>query len=124
MRNTILCIGHPENPHILEVEKYVKLLDKEAEWVVFQPDFDGHFIEITAGNVSGFTSNCVFVVNGERIPAESITSVWYYLKAGKTPEDQDLQGNYLISRYGKVLPISIPTFVMLILYEAPRFLFV
>ena len=120
MRNTILCIGHPENPHVLEVEKYVKLLDKEAKWVVFQPDFDGHFIEITAGNVSGFTSNCVFVVNGERIPAESITSVWDYLKPWNTPENQDLQGKSLTKCWNFYTDICECWFSM----QSPRFLFV
>ena len=56
--------------------------------VIFQPGLDGHFIEINGGNKTEFS--CVLVVNGERIPGKSITSVLYYLKP--ITQADDLKG--------------------------------
>ena len=97
MANTILLIGLEEDAHTQEVQKQIKSLDSEVKVVLFNPHSDGHFIEITAGNVSELSPGCVIVVNGERIPAKSIKSVWYYLKPPMPPPDQlqDLQGNVL-----------------------------
>jgi len=96
MANTILLIGLEEDAHTQEVQKQIKSLDSEVKVVLFNPHSDGHFIEITAGNVSELSPGCVIVVNGERIPAKSIKSVWYYLKPPMPPPDQlqDLQGQF------------------------------
>jgi len=53
---------------------------------------DGHFVEITAGNVSHSTPSCLFVVDGERIPADSITAVWYLWNPVTRQMDKGLQG--------------------------------
>ena len=90
MANTILIIGLLGDPHIDEVEKQITALDCKATVVLFNPFLDGHFIEINAGNVSELSSSCLFVVDGQRIAANSIKSVWYNLKP-RMP-DEDLQG--------------------------------
>lgn len=95
MANTILCIGSAEDPHIQEVDKHVKSLDNVARVVLFNPLRQGHFIEITAGNISELSPSCVVVVDGERIPAESIKSVWYRWKPAVLSADEDLQGKLL-----------------------------
>ena len=93
MANTILVIGLLGDPHIDEVEKHITALDCKATVVLFNPFLDGYFIEINAGNVSELTSSCLFVVDGQRIAAESIRSVWYNLKPRMTRMlDEDLQG--------------------------------
>ena len=93
MANIILCIGSVEDPHIQEVDKHVKLLDSKARMVLFNPLCGGHYIEITAGNTSELSPSCVVIVDGgERIPAESISSVWYRWKPAVLSADEDLQG--------------------------------
>ena len=96
MANTILLIGLEEDAHIREVQKQIKKLDSEVKVVLFNPHSDGHFIEITAGNVSELSSGCVIVVDSERIPAKSIKAVWYYLKPPMPPQDEDLQGRVIL----------------------------
>ena len=95
MANIILCIGNKlsEDPHVDDVEKKIKTLDNEARVVRFELMLDGHFVEITAGNVSeNNTSSCLFVVDGERIPTESITAVWYLWNPVTRQMDRGLQG--------------------------------
>ncbi|XP_073252135.1 uncharacterized protein [Porites lutea] len=92
MATIILCIGSAEDPHIQEVEKNVKLLDNEARIVLFNPLCGGHFIEITVDSSCELSSSCLIVVDGERIPAESIKSVWYRWKPAVLSADEDLQG--------------------------------
>jgi len=95
MANIILGIGSEEDPHIQEVSKHVKSLDSEARVVLFNPLCGGHFIEITAGNVSERSPSCLVVVDGERIPADAIKSVWYRWKPAFLSADEDLQGRIL-----------------------------
>ena len=97
MANIILCIGNElsEDPHVFDVERKIKALDSEARLVSFAPMQDGHFIEITAGNISENTPSCIFVVDGERIPAESITAVWWLWNPHFPSMDGDLQGRFL-----------------------------
>lgn len=92
LKTTILCIGHPENPHIQQVQRHVKSLDNEGRMVIFSPGLEGHFIEITQGNLSDETSGLVFIVDGERVSSNSITSVWYNVKPGIQENNEDLQG--------------------------------
>ena len=92
MANTILCIGSAEDPHIQEVDKHVKAMDSEARVVLFNPLCGSHFIEISAGNLSEQSPSCTIVVDGERITAESIRSVWYRWKPAVLSADEDLQG--------------------------------
>ena len=92
MANTILCIGSAEDPHIQVVGKHVKELDSEARLVLFNPLCGSHFIEITAGNLSELSPSCTIVVDGERITAESIKSVWYRWKPAVLSADENLQG--------------------------------
>jgi len=94
MANIILLIGLEEDAHIQEVQKQIKKLDSEVKVVLFNPHSDGHFMEITAGNVSELSSGCVIVVDSERIPAKSIKSVWYYLKPPMPPPEEDLRGRF------------------------------
>ena len=108
MANTILLIGLEEDAHIREVQKQIKKLDSEVKVVLFNPHSDGHFIEITAGNVSELSSGCVIVVDSERITAKSIKSVWYYLKPPMPPQDEDLQGRVSLN--------TLWLFVMLLSY--------
>ena len=93
---TILCIRSLEDdkdPHVQAVSEQVQLLDNEARFVCFNPHSEGHFIEITAEEADcELSSCCVIVVDGERIPAESITSVWYRIKPLALSGDEDLQG--------------------------------
>ena len=100
MANTILIIGLLGDPHIDEIEKQITALDCKATVVLFNPFLDGHFIEINAGNVSELSSSCLFVVDGQRIAAKSIKSVWYNLKP-RMP-DEDLQGKV----FGNMLELS------------------
>ena len=99
MANVILCIGSAEDPHIQVVEKNVKSLDNEARVVLFNPLCGDHFIEITVGNTSEDSSSCLIVVDGERIPAESIKSVWYRWKPAVLSSDEDLQGMVVLYIY-------------------------
>ena len=96
MKKTILCIRTAdfEDPHVEEVEKHIKALDSEARLVTFVPLQDGHFIEITTGNVLEPDPTCLFVVDGERIPAKSITSVWYRWLPKSVSAAKDLQGRF------------------------------
>lgn len=87
MANTILCIGSAEDTHIQEVDKQVKSLDSEARVVLFNPFH--HYIEISTSDLS---PSCVIVVDGERIAADSIRSVWYRWKPAVLSADEDLQG--------------------------------
>ena len=89
---TILCIGSPENLHIQEVQKHVKELDKEAKMVIFNLERESDvIIEITTdGNEP--SNNCTFIINGERILAKEITSVWFYPRPLGPPEREDVQG--------------------------------
>jgi len=109
MAKTILFIGNEDNLHVKEVEKHIKTLDSEARVVLFNPHSDENFVEITAGNVSGLKPCCVVVVNGERVPAEAIKSVWFYLKPPMpSPDDhEDLQGriakDFAVREWGQVL---------------------
>ena len=104
MAKTILFIGNEDNLHVKEVEKHIKTLDSEARVVLFNPHSDENFVEITAGNVSGLKPCCVVVVNGERVPAEAIKSVWFYLKPPMpSPDDhEDLQGKFFFKHYALV----------------------
>lgn len=94
MANTILCIGSAEDPHIQEVDKHVKAMDSKARVVLFNPLCGSHFIEITTGNHRSdeLCSSCTVVVDGERIAADSIRSVWYRWKPAVLSADEDLQG--------------------------------
>lgn len=94
MANTILCIGSAEDPHIQEVDKHVKAMDRKARVVLFNPLCGSHFIEITTGNHRSdeLCSSCTVVVDGERIAADSIRSVWYRWKPAVLSADEDLQG--------------------------------
>jgi len=92
MANIILCIGKPGGPHTREVEKQVKSLDSAARLVHFYPLCGKHFIEITAGKISEHSPSCLVVVDGERIPAESIKSVCYRWGPELPSKDDDLQG--------------------------------
>ena len=96
MANTILCIGSAEDPHIQEVDKHVKAMDSKARVVLFNPLCGSHFIEITAGNRTEPYSSCTVVVDGDRITADAIRSVWYRWKPAVLSADEDLQG--LISK--------------------------
>lgn len=109
MANTILCIGSAEDPHIQEVDKHVKSLDSEARVVLFNPLIGNHFIEITTGKISEHTTGCVVVVDGERIPGESIGSVWYRWKPAVLSANEDLQGSFVESP-------NAPTSVLRTLY--------
>ena len=92
MANTILCIGSAEDPHIQEVDKHVKAMDSKARVVLFNPLCGRHFIEITAGNRSEPYSSCTVVVDGDRIAADAIRSVWYRWKPAVLSANEDLQG--------------------------------
>lgn len=92
MANTILCIGSAEDPHVQEVDKHVKAMDSKSRVVLFNPLCGSHFIEITAGNLSELHPSCTVVVDGERIAADSIGSVWYRWKPAVLSADEDLQG--------------------------------
>ena len=94
MANIILCIGKPGGPHTREVEKQVKSLDSAARLVHFYPLCGKHFIEITAGKISEHSPSCLVVVDGERIPAESIKSVCYRWGPELPSKDDDLQGEF------------------------------
>lgn len=89
---TILCIGSPQNLHIQEVEKHIKALDKQAKMVIFNLERESDvIIEInTDGNEP--SNSCAFMINGERILAEEITSVWFYPRPLEPPEREDVQG--------------------------------
>ena len=106
MATIILCIGSAEDPHIQEVEKNVKLLDNEARTVLFNPLGGGHFIEITVDSSCEVSSSCLIVVDGERIPAESIKSVWYRWKPAVVSADEDLQGMDLAKNFDSILLYS------------------
>ena len=98
MAKTILCIRSLDDdldPHIQAVLEQVKLLDNEAKFVCLNPYSRGHYIEITAGKDSELSPSCVIVVDGDRIPAQSITSVWYRMKP-VLKGDEDLQGRSFI----------------------------
>ena len=80
MAKIILCLGNEisEDPHIDKIEKLVKALDSDAKVVRLDPVIDSNFIEVNIANTSKKTPpSCFVIVDGERIPAESITSVWY-----------------------------------------------
>ena len=99
MAKTILCIRSLDDdldPHIQAVLEQVKLLDNEAKFVCLNPYSRGHYIEITAGKDSELSPSCVIVVDGDRIPAQSITSVWYRMKPVILKGDEDLQGRSFI----------------------------
>ena len=101
MAKTILCIRSLDDdldPHIQAVLEQVKILDNEAKFVCLNPYSRGHYIEITAGKDSELSPSCVIVVDGERIPVQSITSVWYRMKPVILKGDEDLQGRSFISR--------------------------
>ena len=111
MANTILCIGSAEDPHIQEVDKHVKSLDSAARVVLFNPLIGSHFIEITTGNISEYTTGCVVIVDDERIPAESIRSVWYRWKPAVLSANEDLQGRVVVSPYA---PSSVKHYTFLL----------
>lgn len=81
MAKVVLCIGHDllEDPHTAVIEKHIKALDSKARFVRLDPMCDSNFIEInTRGKTSeNTTPSCLVIVDGERIPAESITTVWF-----------------------------------------------
>ena len=83
MAKVILAIGHDllEDPHVAVIEKHMKAMDSMARLVRLDPMCDSNFIEInTRGNTSENTTStprCFVIVGGERIPAESITTVWF-----------------------------------------------
>ena len=102
----MLCIGSAENPHIQVVDKNVKSLDNEARIVLFNPVCGDHFIEITVGNAFEGSSSCLIVVDGERIPAESIKSVWYRWKPAVLSADEDLHGRPVLLIYCSTFSLS------------------
>ena len=106
MATIILCIGSAEDSHIQEVEKNVKLLDNDARIVLFNPLCGGHFIEITVDSSCELSSSCLIVVDGERIPAESIKSVWYRWKPAVLSADEDLQGMDLAKNFASIFLYS------------------
>lgn len=67
-------------------------MDSKARVVLFNPLCGSHFIEITAGNHSEPYSSCTVVVDGDRIAADAIKSVWYRWKPAVLSADEDLQG--------------------------------
>ena len=80
MAKIILCLGNEisEDPHIDKIEKLVKALDSDAKVVRLDPVIDSNFIEVNIANTSKKTPpSCFVIVAGERIPAESITTVWF-----------------------------------------------
>lgn len=97
MAKIILCLANEisDDPHINAIEKHVKALDSEARVVRLDPVSDSNFIEVNIANTSKKTPpSCFVIVDGERISAESITSVWY----GWNPVGQradTLQGRFL-----------------------------
>lgn len=91
MASTILIIGSEEDPHVKEVDKQLKAIDNETRVVIFNPGCDSHFIEITAGKFQELTPSCTIVVDGERIAAEAIRSVWYRWKPAVLSGNDDLQ---------------------------------
>ena len=104
MAKTILCIRSLDDdldPHIQAVLEQVKLLDNEAKFVCLNPYSRGHYIEITAGKDSELSPSCIIVVDGDRIPAQSITSVWYRMKPVILKSDEDLQGRSFILKIFK-----------------------
>lgn len=91
MVNTVLCVGQPENPHVQEVVKEIKALDSEAKVVIFNHlAGDSNFIELSGGNLP--EPGCVLIANGERIPGDSITSVWFYPKPNMPEDNQNVEG--------------------------------
>lgn len=80
MGKIILCIGNSVSYdcHIDSIEKHVKALDSEAKLVRLDVEVDSNFIEINTGGNPEKATSCFVIVDGERIPSESITSVWYF----------------------------------------------
>ncbi|KAK2572811.1 hypothetical protein P5673_001800 [Acropora cervicornis] len=80
MGKIILCIGNSVSYdcHIDSIEKHVKALDSEAKLVRLDIEVDSNFIQINTGGNPEKATSCFVIVDGERIPSESITSVWYF----------------------------------------------
>ena len=115
MAKTILCIRSLDDdldPHIQAVLEQVKLLDNEAKFVCLNPYSRGHYIEITAGKDSELSPSCVIVVDGDRIPAQSITSVWYRMKPVILKGDEDLQGRSFIFKIFKAFYSVVVVFFL------------
>lgn len=113
MVNTVLCVGQPENPHVQEVVKEIKALDSEAKVVIFNHlAGDSNFIELSGGNLP--EPGCVLIANGERIPGDSITSVWFYPKPNMPEDNQNVEGrvveDFSTKEWGAVLS-SLATFL-------------
>ena len=116
MVNTVLCVGHPKNPHIQEVVKEIKALDSEAKVMIFNhEDGDSNLIELTGGNLP--EPGCVLIANGERIPAESITSVWFYPKPHIPEGNQNVEGMLNAFCHNSVLFICFLHSSMVKLYD-------
>ena len=94
MGKIILCIGNSVSYdcHIDSIEKHVKALDSEAKLLRLDVEVDSNFIEINTGGNPEKATSCFVIVDGERIPSESITSVWYFWMPCY-PETDNLLGN-------------------------------
>lgn len=65
-----------------------KSLDSEARVLLFDPLCGDHYIEISTSKLS---HSCLIAVEGERIAAESIRSIWNRWKPGVLSAEEDLQ---------------------------------
>lgn len=104
MGKIILCIGNAVSYdcHIDRIEKHVKALDSEAKLVRLDVEVDSNFIEINTGGNPEKATSCFVIADGERIPSESITSVWYCW-IPYYPETDDLQGKFVFYSYCRFL---------------------
>lgn len=106
MGKIILCVGNKltDDPHVHFVAEKVKALDSEARVVLLDADLDSNHIEINTGRTSKDATSVFVIVDGERIPAESITTVWYAWNP-HPPETSNLQGSDISSVFILVLNI-------------------
>lgn len=74
-KNIILCVGSRKDPHVNEVQAYLRGINSDLKLILFNPLCVNHFIEITVDNNSKPT--CVFTTGEHRTVAESVRSIWY-----------------------------------------------
>lgn len=74
-RNIILCVGSRKDPHVNEVQAYLRGINSDLKLILFNPLCVNHFVDITVDNNS--SSSCVLTTGEHRTMADSVRAVWY-----------------------------------------------
>lgn len=91
-RNIILCVGSRRDPHVNEVQAYLRGINSDLKLILFNPLCVNHYIDIT---VTSSSSSCVITTGDHQTMAESVRAVWYLWHPRKFSDGDSLDGAFI-----------------------------